>query len=168
MPMATSKRTPDASDASQPVVAPADRMLLLAENLVYATVGVVLVASAIIALGALVIQLVQDLTRGPQKAVLDALDGLLLVFILLELLGGLRATMTERQLVAEPFLIVGIIASIKEIVVVALTAKESRGKGGPAFDDAMMEIGILGGVVVLLSIATFLVRRKEREPEEGG
>jgi hypothetical protein len=36
----------------------------------------------------------------------------------------------------------------------------------PAVDNAMTEIGILAGVVLLLSLATFLVRRKEREPQE--
>jgi len=36
----------------------------------------------------------------------------------------------------------------------------------PAFDNAMIEIGVLGGVILLLSSASFLVRRKEREPEE--
>jgi len=34
----------------------------------------------------------------------------------------------------------------------------------------MTEIGVLAGVVLLLALASFLVRRKEREPEqeEGG
>lgn len=153
-------------DRPEQTAQPVERWLLLAEDLVYAVVGLVLVAAAVIALGTVIVQMVLDLAGGPGKAVLEALDGLLLVFILLELLGGLRATITERQLVAEPFLIVGIIASIKEIVVVALGAKQSRGKGGSAFDDAMMEIAVLGGVVVLLAIACYLVRRKEREPQE--
>jgi len=101
-----------------------------------------------------------------EKSITTALDGLLLVFILLELLAAVRTTMTEHQLVAEPFLVAGIIASIKEIIVVALGAKESMGKEGPAFDDAMVQISVLGGIVLLLALATYLVRRKEREPEE--
>ncbi len=125
-----------------------------------------MLVAAVIALGTVAYHLVQDLTRGTEEALRAALDGLLLVFILLELLAGVRATMTERQLVAEPFLIVGIIAAIKEIVVITLEAKETRGEGGPSFRDAMLEVGILGGVVVLLALASFLVRRKEREPEE--
>lgn len=99
-------------------------------------------------------------------AVTDALDGLLLAFILLELLAAVRATITERQLVAEPFLVAGIIASIKEIIVVALSATKSRGTDAAAFDDSVVQIGVLAGVVLLLSVATFLVRRKEREPAE--
>ena len=105
----------------------------------------------------------KDLEEGTSNAIVTAVDGLLLVFILVELLGAVRATLAERKLVAEPFLIVGIIASIKEIVVAAL--KASKAEGG-AFDDAMTEVAVLGGVVLLLALSSFLVRRKEREPAE--
>ena len=134
-----------------------------AEGLLYAVVGLVLVGSAVVALGAIAYDLVTQIDDGALDAVAVALDGLLLVFILIELLGAVRATVAERQLLAEPFLIVGIIASIKAIVVTSL---ETRDLHGEAFDDAMLEIGILGGVVLLLAIASFLVRRKEREPQE--
>ena len=134
-----------------------------AEGLLYAVVGLVLVGSAAVALGAIAYDLVTHIDDGALDAVAVALDGLLLVFILIELLGAVRATVAERQLVAEPFLIVGIIASIKAIVVTSL---ETRDLHGEAFDDAMLEIGILGGVVLLLAVASFLVRRKEREPQE--
>jgi uncharacterized membrane protein (DUF373 family) len=134
-----------------------------AEGLLYAVVGLVLVGSAAVALGAIAYDLVTQIDDGALDAVAVALDGLLLVFILIELLGAVRATVAERQLLAEPFLIVGMIASIKAIVVTSL---ESRDLHGEAFDDAILEIGVLGGVVLLLAIASFLVRRKEREPQE--
>ena len=134
-----------------------------AEGLLYAVVGLVLVGSAAVALGAIAYDLVTQIDDGALHAVAVALDGLLLVFILIELLGAVRATVAERQLLAEPFLIIGMIASIKALVVTSL---ETRDLQGEAFDDAMLEIGILGGVVLLLAIASFLVRRKEREPKE--
>ncbi|MGH8902211.1 MAG: phosphate-starvation-inducible PsiE family protein [Egibacteraceae bacterium] len=149
-----------------PVVKPADRMLRAAENLVYIGTGVMLVGGAAAVLAIVAYHLVVDISGGTTPAIEAALDGLLLVFILLELLAGVRATMTTHQLVAEPFLIVGIIASIKEIVIVALQAKKNRGVNDAAFTDGMIEIAVLAGVVLLLALATFLVRRKEREPEE--
>lgn len=148
------------------IAGPVERVLAIAENTVYALVGLLLVAGSLVVLGATGYQLVNDLDEGAVHAVEVALDGLLFVFILLELLGGLRATMVERRLVAEPFLIVGIIASIKEIVIAALAAKNAKGDSD-AFDDAMTQIGVLAGVVLLLAVAVFLIRRKEREPEEG-
>ena len=143
------------------------RGMRMAENAVYMVAGLLLFAGAIAVLVALGYHLVQDIgNKGTEDTITATLDGLLLVFILLELLAAVRATMIERKLVAEPFLIVGIIASIKEIVVLALTAKEEAGAEGEKFDDAMTEIGVLGGIILLLALASFLVRRKEREPEE--
>ena len=139
-------------------------MLGFAENVVYALAGVLLVGSAAVAMVAITYHLITDAGDGVEGAVTDALDGLLLVFILLELLAAVRATMTEHKLVAEPFLVVGIIASIKEIVVVSLKAKDKQGE---ALDDVMLTVGVLGAVVVGLAIAMLLVRRKEREPDEG-
>ena len=140
-----------------------DQGMEWAEGLLYVVVGITLVASAAVALVAIGYNLARDLDEGALDAVAAALDGLLLVFILVELLGAVRVTVAERQLLAEPFLIVGMIASIKAIVVTSL---ETRDLHGEAFDDAMLEIGILGGVVLLLALASFLVRRKEREPAE--
>src|SRR4028118_2048215 len=150
----------------EPVADPADRVLRIAENVVYSFAGVLLAAGAVIVLAAVAWHLAFDVAKGVEKGVTTALDGLLLVFILLELLAGVRATMKEKKLVAEPFLIVGIIASIKEIVILTLESKEIYDTDNAAFDNAMIEIGVLAGVILLLSFASYLVRRKEREPEE--
>jgi uncharacterized membrane protein (DUF373 family) len=143
-----------------------DRALHLGEDVVYAAAGLLLLVGAVTVLAATGYHLVIDLSDGVSDAVGHALDGLLLVFILLELLAATRAIMAEHKLVAEPFLIVGIIASIKEIVVLALIAQDELGKPGDGFENAMVEIGALGVIILLLAIAMYLVRRKEREPEE--
>ena len=148
----------------EPLAGPVDKALRLGENLAYAVAGIVLWAAAIAVLISVGYHLAADLADGVKPTVIEALDGLLLVFILLELLAAIRVTIIERSLVAEPFLIAGIIASIKEILVVSIEAKD---RTGSAFDDSMVEIGVLGGLVLALAVATFLVRRKEREPEEG-
>jgi uncharacterized membrane protein (DUF373 family) len=92
--------------------------------------------------------------------ILALLDGLLLVFIITELIHTVRAVIDERVLVAEPFLIVGIVAAIRRLVVVSAEAKDLLGK--PEFGDAMTEIGILTGTVVILALAIFLLRNTTR------
>ncbi len=154
------------ADEREPVADPADRVLRIAENVVYSFAGVLLAGGAVVVLAAVAWHMVFDVAKGVEEGVTTALDGLLLVFILLELLAGVRATMKEKKLVAEPFLIVGIIASIKEIVILTLESKEIYDTENAAFDNAMIEIGVLAGVILLLSFASYLVRRKEREPEE--
>lgn len=132
-----------------------------AEDVIYALVALTLVACALVVLGDTVYDLARSSDDGLKKAMKSALDSLLIVFILVELLSGVRTTLAERRLVAEPFLLVGIIASIKEVVVVAAFAETGEDVG-----ESMLEVGVLGAVVVGLSLATFLLRRKEREPEE--
>ncbi len=143
-----------------------EKVLHFGETVLYAFAAAVLLVGAAATLGSIGYHLVKELGDGVEHSVAEALDGLLLVFILLELLAAVRQIMDEHRLVAEPFLIVGMLASIKEIVVLALVAQEELGKPGQEFENAMTEIGVLAGVILLLAIAMYLVRRKEREPEE--
>jgi uncharacterized membrane protein (DUF373 family) len=144
-----------------PLARATGRGLRYAEDVIYALVAVTLFGCALVVLGDTVYDLLSHTDDGVTKAMQTALDSLLIVFILVELLAAVRETLVERKLVAEPFLLVGIIASIKEIVVVSAFAEK-----GQDVDESMLEAGVLGGVVVGLSIATLLLRRKEREPEE--
>lgn len=155
---------PASTSPGERIASVSDRIIEIAEQVVYLGAGAVLVIASLLALAATGFGLVTGLDGGTDAAVTGALDGLLLVFILVELLGAVRATMAQRQLVAEPFLVVGIIASIKAIVVSSLDASEAE---GTAFDDLMIEVGVLGMVVLVLAAACLLVRRKEREPAEG-
>jgi hypothetical protein len=142
------------------------RMLEVAENVVYAGIATFLVGTALVCLalaGKTTWGLVADFSEQP---ILDLLDILLLVFIVVELLFAVRTTVEKRELLAEPFLLVGIIASIKEIVVLSVEAAKEVGNGAQ-FDDRIAEIGVLGVLVLLLGLTSFLLRRKEREPDEG-
>jgi uncharacterized membrane protein (DUF373 family) len=156
------------SSSSRPtdhgLTALADRGLRIAEQIVYVLACLLLLAGAV----ALVIKAAYDLVKGiDEGGVTDTassmLDTLLLVFVLVELLSAVRATFTEHRLLAEPFLLVGVIATIKELVV---TGNEARDKTGEAFDEAVIEIGVLAALLLVLAVALFLLRRKEREPEE--
>jgi hypothetical protein len=66
---------------------------------------------------------------------------------------------------AEPFLLVGIIASIKEIVVVA-GAERPKDEGFETFRNGMIEVGVLSGVVLVLAVAALLLRMREDKPAE--
>ena len=142
------------------------RVLEVAENLIYGGIAFFLVGSAFVLLAVAAKTswgLVDDFSQQP---LLEVLDILLLVFIVVELLFAVRTTVQQRELVAEPFLLVGIIASIKEIVVLSVEAAGVVGKDDQ-FVDRVIEIGVLGVLVVLLGVTAFLLRRKEREPDEG-
>jgi uncharacterized membrane protein (DUF373 family) len=141
------------------------RVLELAENLVYGLIALFLVVAALVLLVLAGRSTIDLVTHLGQATAIELLDVLLLVFIVVELLFAVRSTVEKRELVAEPFLLVGIIASIKEIVVLSVEAAGAVGK--PDFADRMVEIAVLGGLVLLFGLTAWLLRRKEREPDEG-
>jgi uncharacterized membrane protein (DUF373 family) len=158
---------PPGGHGSHPSTPPVvNRALRGAETIIYCMVSVVLVAAAVVLLGAAGYDLAISADEGVASAIRDVLDTLLLVFILVELLSATRETMNQRKIVAEPFLLVGIIASIKEVVVLGIGAKEDLGKDKEKFESAMLGIGTISGLLLVLSIAILLNRRREREPEE--
>ncbi len=144
-----------------------NRLLEAAETVVYVGIAALLVVIAVVVIGrtaADVPSLFSGGLGGTQASALELLDSLLLVFIVVELLYAVRATIAERQLVAEPFLLVGVIASIKEIVVVSVKAADLIGE--PEFTDAVWQVGVLGVLVLALGVTAWLLRIKEREPDE--
>ena len=164
-----SDRSDDAPDKPEPprYVRIGNALLAITEDVIYVGIAAVLAVSA----GALLVSAVKGMTElgGDQAAsevVLDVLDTLLLVFIVVELLFAVRVILGRREVVAEPFLIVGMIASIKEIIVLSVEAADYVGKG-EKFTHAIIEVGVLGGLVLVLSVAAILLRAKEREPREG-
>ena len=150
-------------DARRPQL---DRVLSGAEDLVYLGIAALLLVGAVVLLVVAGDQLLDVFDDFSSDVIVEVLDTLLLVFIVVELLSAVRTTLSERHLIAEPFLVVGIIASIKEIVVLSVKAAETIGEGA-SFRDQLWEIGVLGVVVVLLGTTAWLLRRKEREPDEG-
>jgi len=145
----------------------ADRVLLFLEDAVYWAIALVLVVGS----GALIVAQFNTLLRlrdAPAKVVIvDVLDGLLLIFIFVELLYAVRSCLRSHEIVAEPFLIVGILAGIKEIVVLSVEAAALLNKG-PEFARAAVEIGVLGAVVLILAVAAFVLRERRRDTADAG
>ena len=145
----------------------ADRVLGIAEDAIYWAIAVVLVAGSMALLVAQ-FNTMLHLRSAPTKTVmLEVLDGLLLIFIFVELLYAVRSCLRSHEIVAEPFLIVGILAGIKEIVVLSVEAATLLPKG-PEFSRAVVEIGVLGAVVVALAGAAFILRERRRDTEDAG
>jgi uncharacterized membrane protein (DUF373 family) len=156
--------TPDTRQ--HPAVKLGNRLLRIVEDVLYVGIAALLAIGAAVLLAEAAQQVLTAVGRKDVSAgMLEVLDTLLLVFIFAELLFAVRTTISERRIVVEPFLIVGILAAIKEIVVLSVRAASILGDG-PQFARAAVEIGVLGGLVAVLSVSAVLLRVKEREPEE--
>lgn len=98
--------------------------------------------------------------------ILRVLDQLLLVLMLVEILHTVRITVRSHiVLAAEPFLVVGLIASIRRILVIslemsALTKGDSWVANGESiFHASMLELGLLVLLVLILVFSITLLRR---------
>lgn len=145
--------------------AKSDWLLSWAEDGIYAVVAVILVTGAAVLIVNAVATFIRHADEGMIAAATELLSVLLLVFVFVELLAAVRLTLRERQLLAEPFLLVGIIASIKEIVVLSVKAPDYVGTD--KIEDTVWLMGVLTVTIGVLAASTLLVRRKEREPSEG-
>jgi uncharacterized membrane protein (DUF373 family) len=103
---------------------------------------------------------------------LRVLDQLLLVLMLVEILHTVRISIQSHILVIiEPFLVVGLIAFIRRILVISLEAAAlTKGgsltaEGESMFRTSMIELALLGLLIVILVVCIALLRRYA--PTEG-
>jgi hypothetical protein len=86
--------------------------------------------------------------------------------MLVEILHTVRISIRSHVLVTEPFLVVGLIASIRRILVITLEAatltKEgtwtTEGASG-IFHSSMVELGLLGLLILVFVVSITLLRR---------
>jgi uncharacterized membrane protein (DUF373 family) len=138
------------------------------EFLIDTVVALALIVGGAILLGVVVYDFVRNLGHGQfVPVVLELLSGLLLVFIFTELISTIRVVIARRRMVVEPFLIVGIVAAVRRLIVVSAEAENLLGTA--QFRDVMLEIAILAGTVLLLGATVLLlrIRRGDDEPTTG-
>lgn len=139
------------------------------ENGFYVVIAVALAIAGAALFVDTVYQFVVDIGQGSHDlkgALLDVLDGLLLVFIVAELLHTVRAVIGEATLRPEPFLVVGIVAVIRRLIVISAEAPEFL--GDPRFIDLMVEMGVLVGAALGLGTTIFLLGRRRGSDGEPG
>ena len=137
-----------------------ERAFGFVEDLLYVLVALALSLAGIALFGYAVYTFVDKIkTEELSSLILNLLDGLLLVFIITEIIHTIRVVIDEKILVSEPFLVVGIVAAIRRLIVVSAEAKDLFGK--PDFGDAMLEIGVLTGTVLALGATIFMLRHTE-------
>jgi uncharacterized membrane protein (DUF373 family) len=134
------------------------------EFLIDAAIAVALSVGGVVLFSVVVYDFFRDLGQGPVLVqVLELLSGLLLVFIFTELISTVRVVIARRAVEAEPFLIVGIVAAIRRMIVISAEAEDQLGT--PQFRDLVLEIGVLAGTVLVLGLTVVLLRRSRRSDE---
>jgi uncharacterized membrane protein (DUF373 family) len=131
------------------------------EDVVYVGLGLLLAATAVALLGHAVFELGAALVGGhlPGRAV-ELLDRILLILLVVEILYTVQVSFREHALAPEPFLIVGLIAVTRRILVLTAEFESLLREGGPPFRDAMLELTVLAVLVLVLVVSVVLLRRR--------
>lgn len=136
------------------------------ETAIYSVLGVLMAFAGVLAvLGALplFVEGVRDFTGT--AVILQLIDRLLLVLMMVELLHTVRISIRSHSLVVEPFLIIGLIAIIRRILVVILHTEKFSGDVAwtpdvaAHFRASMIEAGVLALLVTVLIASIFVVRK---------
>jgi uncharacterized membrane protein (DUF373 family) len=138
-----------------------------AEVVLYSLLAVLLFVTALaasVSAGRLLWQGIVHLSMNAEAPAV--LNELLLVLMLVEILHTVRISIRSHILVTEPFLVVGLIASIRRMLVITLEAADLT-KGGTWVADgvsifrwSMVELGLLGFLVLVLVFCIWLLRRQ--------
>jgi uncharacterized membrane protein (DUF373 family) len=144
------------------------------EIVIYSVLAVLLALAAFVTIATAVQILWAGLSHWTVAAqTLRVLNQLLIVLMLVEILHTVRISIRSHILVTEPFLVVGLIASIRRILVITLEAATLTKEGAWAtegssaiFRSSMIELGLLGLMVLVLVISITLLRRYA--PEQKG
>src|SRR5438105_6042647 len=167
VPWAVIARRPDVSRAEARVTTWFAKWFSRVEDVVYIGLAIMLAA---LALGLLVdggLALARAVVSGElAERVATLLDRLLLILMVVEILYTVQVSLREHTLVPEPFLVVGLIAGIRRILVLTAEFSELIEEGGDAFRNGMTELGVLTAMVLALVVAVALLRRRVTPPAE--
>ena len=123
--------------------------------------GVLLAAGALVLLADATLTFVANLIAGtlPGRMV-SLLDRVLLVLMFAEILYTVQVSFREHALVPEPFLIVGLIAAVRRILVTTAEFARTIEQGGELFRNAMIELAVLTVMVVARVASLLMLRRR--------
>jgi uncharacterized membrane protein (DUF373 family) len=151
----------------------ANRLFLRVEHTLYLVLGILLVLTCVLALGGAAVRLWSGMGDwASSETVFLVIDQLLFVLMLIEILHTVRVSVESGSLNCEPFLVVGLIASIRRILVITLESSKITQGGNwteeseHVFRTSMIELGVLA-VLILVMVASIVMLRRTKQRKSG-
>jgi uncharacterized membrane protein (DUF373 family) len=101
-------------------------------------------------------------------SLVSAIDGVLVVIILVDIMRTVLTHLEGWGFPFRPFLVIGIIAAVRDILAVStrLTLSSGGATAGPAaISQSLFQLGTNAGVILVLAVALFLTRGQNVDPE---
>jgi len=135
------------------------------EDVLYVALGVLLAAGALVLLADATLTFVANLIAGTLPGrMISLLDRVLLVLMFAEILYTVQVSFREHALVPEPFLVVGLIAAIRRVLVITAEFADVKDAGSAQFRATMVELGLLTVLSLVLVVSLVLLRRRPEMP----
>ena len=165
------KRDPESGETLGHQPASPTRLLIaraftIVEDVVYIVLGVLLAGTALALLVTGAAGFGRSVLAGaPPQAFVNVLDQILLVLLVIELLYTVKVSFREHSLVPEPFLIVGLIAATRRILIITAELSALLEKGSEVlFRQAMLELALLTVMVVAFVGSLWMLRKRSATP----
>ncbi len=131
------------------------------ESVVLFCIAFVLSILAVLLLFSSIYSLYVAVTGGEiRDQAIEILDSILLVMMTMEIVYTVTISIESHKLDAEPFLIVGAIAAIRRMLVI--TAESTKLESNiPAFQNTLVELGLLAVTIIVIACAVYILRRSE-------
>lgn len=150
-----------AKEPLQPQRALAARAFTWVEDIVYLGLGLLLAGSSVALLVSGVISFGQNLMAGSLTTnIVPLLDRILLILLVVELLYTVQVSFREHGLIPEPFLLVGLIAAIRRILVLTAEIAQVHDEPEPVFRHFVVELVVLTVLIVALVASLVLLRKR--------
>ena len=133
---------------------------LFIEHAAQMVLGILLSLTALLALGGAGLAMaggMADWTSTHETYLI--IDRLLFVLMVIEILHTVRASMRGSELTAQPFLVVGLIASIRRILMITLQSSEATktqtlsDAADKMLRESMVELGVLTVLILVLVVS---------------
>ncbi len=134
------------------------------ERAIYWLVAVLLMLGAVVYLGFTVAQVFETYRAGDYtEGTIELLNGSLLTLMLAQVVYTTLNFLETGHIQIEPVLVVGIIAAVRRILVIAALLSTHAEENLALFRQAMTELGYMGAITLALAIAVFLIRYRKKE-----
>jgi uncharacterized membrane protein (DUF373 family) len=144
------------TDSNHNVMIPG-RWVERVEELFHVILGVFLLGIAVAALYYSVVRVFETTPFFP-TGMIQAINDILFIIIILEILRTVVARYTDGVFQLQNFLIIGVIAAVRHILTVGASMTLASGKSQAEFDRAVIELGISTAIVIGLVFAIFMAK----------
>ena len=138
-----------------------------AEDVIYIGLGLLLAAIAFTLLITEIVYFAQYVsTVSLSENIVFLLDRILLIIIFVEVLYTVQVSFRQHILQPEPFLVVGLIAVTRRILVLTAEMSKLAKETKEGFYNAMIELGLLTILIIALVVSLRMLRQPNRSSEK--